>query len=154
LVVAERRRELEEEQAVARDVRGLVGRSQLFDEEDRRLLVVRQDLQPAQASGAARSGPESDPSTDSNDSEVGATPGVPASPVLATGSAGHAPAFAQTEQGFFGPQTDSGIAGLLSSPSVSADELRALEVRLRADARVLRAKSRQLKAEAQSRARD
>ena len=32
---------VEEQQAVARDVGGMVGRSQLFDEEDRRMFVMR-----------------------------------------------------------------------------------------------------------------
>jgi Skp family chaperone for outer membrane proteins len=156
--VARRMRELEEERAVARDVSGMLGRSQLFDEEDRRLLVIRQDLQSASAttlSGAQRARPE-DVATSTAGADADATddaPLAPVNPTLLSAPTGPAP-FSQTEQGFLGPQTDASVAGLLSSSSTSLDELRALELKLRTSARTLRGKSEKLKSEARTRAHD
>lgn len=152
--IARRVRELEEERAVARDVSGMVGRSQLFDEEDRRLLVVRQDLQAASATGLGARPNAPAEATDEAPSTGDDASGPPVGPSLTTTAPTNSGAFVQTEQAFFGPQTDASIAGMLSSSAVSLDELVALERVLRARAASLRQRSQHLKAEARTRASD
>ncbi len=155
-VVRGRIAELEEEQAVKRDVSGMLGRNQLFDEDDRRLLVSRQDT--------ARSTVLPRPSKpDLNGVAVGegidaiGAPSLgtaPANPALLSATPPTSTPTATEERGFAGPRTDASIAGVLSSSSVSIDELRALEAKLRGDAKRLSDAGARLTAEANARARD
>lgn len=165
--------ELEEERSVARDVSDMVGRSQLFDEEDRRLVVVRtQPGAPAPANnGGSRSadgddGRPSGPSLVAGDSAVSApevqeTSGsVP--PPNAPGSTGGSPSVVagtapsvvvRSEQVVALPGTDTALAGVLASPTMNLESLKALEQKLKARAQAVREKSRKLKSEAEVRGR-
>lgn len=169
--------ELEEERAVARDVSGMVGRSQLFDEEDRRLLVVRTEAgaQPKGANGGTgegggRNGIDNDGARDGP--ALGADDGFLAPvPEGAADAAGPPPpaggdaaltapptfssaapnVLVRSEQGLTLPRTDAALAGVLASSATSVESLRALEQKLKAQAQALRDKARQLKTEARAR---
>jgi hypothetical protein len=153
-ILAVRRRisELNEAAAVERGMTNMLRSSAMNDEESRVLKVTRQDLataNPSNLGGGARESksPEAPPAPTDADVTFGSATAVVAPPP--------APApFVSTEQGFAGPQTDSSIANMLSSSSVSLDELQALEKRLLTDAQRMKAKSAQLKKEAEARARE
>ncbi len=167
--VRQRIRELEEEEAVAKDVSGMVGRSRLFDEEDRRLFVVHPEQTQTQStsSGTTRSTTGNDARDPS--ATVGAgngdfgdvpqdaqSPAPPESggstaspPPSAFASVTPPPAPVRAEQ-VTAPQTDPAIAGLLSSSTVSVDSLKALEKKLEAQAAALKGKSKALRSQAQS----
>jgi hypothetical protein len=176
--VRKRIAELEEENAVAREVSGMVGRSQLFDEEDRRVVVLRSEN--ANATGANSGGneraaggaPAPAPETDDGDVFEGAPDGtnnapppgdpgtttnggndfVQAAPPAAFANTGAPPTLTRTEQSLGLAQTDAAMAGLLSSSGASVESLRALEAKLKAQATSLRDKSKKLKTEAKTRA--
>jgi hypothetical protein len=157
--------ELEDEAAVARDVVGMVGRSQLFDEEDRRLFVVRTEAVPAARSapaagnndnrGSGTAPPpefaEADPDTLNDDAPSAAVTPVTSSPALGLSAPVTTSVRAETAAV---PATDTGIASLLSSPTVSMESLRALEKKLKDDAQRARERSRRLKVEAEARGRE
>lgn len=171
--------ELEEEQAVARDVAGMVGRNALFDEEDRRLLVVRTETTtravnngpgPERNSGGgggggAAAGGGGAPTDDADSSSpppafegepsadgVGgeAPPAPPPSGVSSGPSTVSSTTVLRAEQVLAVPATDAGLQGLLSS-STSVGSLKALEKKLQADAARARDKAKKLRVEAQQR---
>lgn len=165
--VRKRIAELEEEQAVAREVSGMVGRSQLFDEEDRRVLVLRAEATPSNSPPpTARSsvnGPQSGSDDVSFDGApevegVGAAPPPPSFAVsapsnnLVSSGTTSPPTLPRSEQIVGLVQTDAAMSGLLTSSGASVDALRALEMKLKAQAGALRDKSKKLKSEAKSRA--
>lgn len=170
--------ELEEERAVARDVSGMVGRSQLFDEEDRRLLVVRTEAgaQPKGANGGTgdgggRNGIDNDgardgPALGADDGFLAPAPegaadaAGPPPPAGGDASPTAPPTFSspavpsvlvRSEQGLSLPRTDAALAGVLASSETSVESLKALEQKLKAQAQALRDKARQLKGEARAR---
>lgn len=162
--------ELEEEQAVAKDVSGMIGRSQLFDEEDRRIPVLRTETTTTTTGGnnalsggtnndAARgttggnffgdgaSAPEaSDVDSAPPPAAPGGVSGTPVTSVTTT-------SVVRTEQAFALPLNDPGIASALSS-STSVESLKALEAKLKAQAQALRDKSKKLKGAAEERAHE
>ena len=172
--VRKRMAELEEQQAVARDVGGMVGRSQLFDEEDRRMFVMR----PGRESPAAseRTTTESDTSDEPETSQDVDTGGAslpndaPASessrgtapspaPIVSapndrqlSAGAGPLPALQRIEQPVSFVQTDAAMAGQMTSSSGNIDALRALQARLKAQAAAVREKAEKLTGEAKARA--
>ena len=183
--VLSRLRELEEEAAVARDVVGLVQRGQLFDEEDRRLLVVRPDLQNARATGlpgtaagapqsrggsvaprensnapneAAPAPPprapdaddgffEADPSAQGRGNDV-----VPTPPALVTAPPPAPAATPGTAERAFSAGNDAALQAWMAT-GTSVEELRALEKKLRSEAKRLQGQQTELKKEAARRAR-
>lgn len=179
--VRKRIAELEEEQAVAREVQGSIGRSQLFDEEDRRVVVVRSETAGNTATNGANNGAnnggnraagdadqsddpafEAAPGTDTLDDGTNAAPPaapapegggdlVQAAPPAAFANTG-TPTLTRTEQSLGLAQTDAAMAGLLSSSGASVQSLRALEAKLKSQATSLRDKSKKLKTEAKTRA--
>lgn len=176
--VRKRIAELEEEQAVAREVSGMVGRSQLFDEEDRRVVVLRSETsQNATAGGGGndnggnRAAGDDDadaPAFDAAPEELDPGTGGPAPAPPPNGNNGvvadnarevpaafantGTPTLTRTEQSLGLAQTDAAMAGLLSSSGASVESLRALEAKLKAQATSLRDKSKKLKSEAKNRA--
>ncbi|MBI1949646.1 MAG: hypothetical protein HYS27_28425 [Deltaproteobacteria bacterium] len=167
--------ELEEEQAVAKDVAGMVGRSALFDEEDRRLLVVRTET----TTRAANNGPvaaiggndrddanqgesspppafDGEPSADADDVGAGAGGAPPADPAPPASIAPPPPAMVSStttlraEQALAVPATDAGLQGMLSS-STNLSSLKALEKQLQANAVKARDKAKKLRVEAERR---
>ena len=164
--------ELEEEQAVAKDVVGMVGRSALFDEEDRRLLVVHTETTkrtvnngPVAAIGAGDGrtngdddAAEAPPSAgfDSDPEADGVGGGAPPPAAPSSGISFPAPSVVsstsvlRTEQTLAMPATDVGMQGLLSS-STSVSSLKALEKKLAANAAQARDKAKKLRVEAERR---
>ena len=171
--------ELEEEQAVARDVAGMVGRNALFDEEDRRLLVVRTETTtravnngpaPERNSGGGGGGgggavgggaPTDDadsstppPAFEGEPSADGvgseAPPAAPPGGVSSGLGTVSSTTVLRTEQGLAVPATDAGLQGLLSS-STSVGSLKALQKKLQSDAVRARDKAKKLRVEAEQR---
>lgn len=165
--------ELEEEQAVAKDVAGMVGRNALFDEEDRRLLVVRtetttrtvnngpvaaiggrsdENADPGEAPPAA-GGFEGEPTTDTDDVGGGAPPpdpGPPPSIAPPPPTVVSSTTTLRTEQALAVPATSAGLQGMLSS-STNLSSLKALEKQLQANAVKARDKAKKLRVEAERR---
>ena len=159
--------ELEDEQAVAKGVSSMVGRSQLFDEEDRRLPAVRTESASATppadhaaqvpttstargggTGGTGGAGAAAPPAAFDSNEPQGVASGpteaaAPSSPFAVTSGG---PTVLRTEQAMAAP-ADAAIAGLLSS-NVSVDQLKALEMKLKARAAELDAKQKKLKAQA------
>jgi hypothetical protein len=155
--------ELEDEQAVARGVSGAVGRSQLFDEEDRRLPVVRSEpasgttttelhsptagrgTPSAPAGGGALGGQAADGATPPADLSNNSSSNPPAqSFALSAPTVVHGELPRATT-------SDADIAGLLSSSSSNSESvasLKALEQKLKARAAELEAKQRKLRSSA------
>lgn len=168
--VRQRIRELEEERALVDDVSGMMGRSQLFDEEDRRMVLFRTEAvrSPVPASSrsdadasatetARNSGADSAPAGGAVEADDAASP--PSAPEAAAGDAApSAPVSAPTTEAppaapppapeltvVRGEQVISAQTGALGvGVATSMDELRALEARLKAQARALRDKSKRL----------
>jgi hypothetical protein len=174
--VAKRIAELEEEQAVARELSGVVGRSQLFDEEDRRILVLRPAAVNAGTSGTnnnrSTNAPASDaidvfPNSSPGESAGGRAPAPPSVPsafaggdgatsspaALASPAAG-SPPLQLAEQSLGLLPTDAALSGLFTSSGASVEALRALEAKLKAQALMLRDTSQKLKTEAKARAQE
>ncbi len=165
--------ELEEAQAIAREVQGTIGRNQLFDEEDRRVVVVRSETSTAAAGNGGGENRAAAPVDDNDDPSfaegapdlensdgtapppappgTGGNDAVQAAPPAAFANTG-TPTLTRTEQSLGLAQTDAAMAGLLSSSGASLQSLRALEAKLKAQATSLRDKSKKLKTEAKTRA--
>jgi hypothetical protein len=154
--------ELEEEQGVAHSVSDMLNRGALFDEEDRHLPIVSRNLQSAKASNLngdthvkpTDGAPQADgrgPTLGDTTTDAEAAPAPPACAACAVSSPEPAAPLTSAEQAFAGPQTDSSIASLVSSSSVSLDQLRALEKKLRVDAKRFHEQSTHLRDEASTR---
>jgi hypothetical protein len=168
--VRQRIGELEEERAVQKGVSGMVGRSQLFDEEDRRLPVARTETAPAPSTALSRTSSPSPSSSSTggtgaflggaNDAPAAppgghttqdaSAPPPPTAPATTSESAfalSQAPTVVRGDQAATPSVGD--LQGMLSSSNVSVESLTALEQKLKARAHELDDKQRKLKAQAQ-----
>jgi len=165
--VHQRISELEEERAVQKGVSGMVGRSQLFDEEDRRLPVVKTEAAPAPSTALSRtststsSAPPAAPATGAfggngavdspggqHTQDTGAAPSNGLTTEPATFAASPPPTVLRGDQAAT-PGAGADLQGMLSSSSVSVESLKALEAKLKARAHSLDDQQRKLKAQAQ-----